>query len=1155
MRHPDLSLDDKYTKRDGSIFLTGIQALVRLALVQRWRDIAAGIDSAGFISGYRGSPLGGYDQQLQKAAEHLAAQNIRFQPGVNEDLAATAVWGSQQTNLFPGARVEGVFGLWYGKAPGLDRSGDAIRHANFAGTSPKGGVLAVVGDDPAAKSSSLPSQSEYSFMDLEIPVLNPANVREVLEFGLYGWAMSRYAGLWVGMIALADIMDSAATVSADQLSMRIHTPEPCAEFGDFAGGRSIRTGDEPQAKEARLRHFRLPAAQRFARLNRLDRITLNSSKAKLGIVATGRAYHDLRQAMQSLGISDADARALGLRIYKVGMSWPLEPEGLHEFATGLERILVIDHKRGVLESQIKAQLYSLPAASRPEILGKQDRDGAPLLDNVAMLGQTEIATALLRQLPESEIRARAERAHADIQTHRDFVATHLSSTQRTPFFCSGCPHNRSTKVPEGSRALAGVGCHYMAQIMDRDTDMVSQMGGEGASWIGQAPFTDERHIFVNLGDGTYFHSGLLAIRAAVAANVPITYKILYNDAVAMTGGQPIDGSLSVPQLIAQLRAEGVRKISLVSDAPEKHTAASDIPADIEIAHRNRFPAIQKKLRDYAGVSVIIYDQTCASEKRRRRKRGKMDEPPRRLFINEAVCEGCGDCSVQSSCASIEPVETEFGRKRRINQSSCNKDYSCLEGSCPSFVSVMNGDLAGADMAAEPPEIGAAIAALPAPAAQPVRDTCNILITGIGGAGVTTVGALLATAAHIDGLAAATLDMTGLAQKGGAVLSHVRIGAADMPINGPQVPEGQADLLLAGDMVVSAGEKTLTHVDRRRTQTVLNTHLSPTAAFIENTRTKYDAAEMTRTIAGNTARLHALEATQIAERWLGDGVYANMILLGMAYQRGLLPMLTRDAIAQAIGLNGTAVAQNLRAFDYGRLAAEQPDILYRADNVHPFPLSLDGLIARRRKHLGDYQDTAYADRYSRLVARVRAAESRIRPGHTALAEAVARNYAKLLAYKDEFEVARLYTDGRFADSLARQFKGKPKIKLHISPPLVARRDPDTGRPRKIAVGSWILPAFKLLARMKGLRQSPLNPFGWSADRRLEKALIAEYEDAIERILGRLTAENHETAVAIANLPDDIRGFGPVKQAAANATRHRAMQLLSQFTANRDLKEAM
>lgn len=1155
MQHPDLSLDDKFIKSDGSIFLTGIQALVRLALVQRWRDAAAGIDSGGFISGYRGSPLGGYDQQLQKAGEYLAAQNIRFQPGVNEDLAATAVWGSQQTNLFPGARVDGVFGLWYGKAPGLDRSGDAIRHANFAGTSPKGGVLAVVGDDPAAKSSSLPSQSEYSFMDLEIPVLNPANVQEVLEFGLYGWAMSRYAGLWAGMIALADIMDSAATVSANQLGLRIYTPEPRAELGDFAGGRSIRTGDEPQAKEARLRHFRLPAAKHFAWLNKLDRIVLNSPKARLGIAATGRAYHDLRQAMQSLGISDDDARRLGLRLYKIGMSWPLEPENLHEFAKGLERILVIDHKRGVLEAQIKEHLYSLPAASRPEVVGKRDRDGTPLLDNVAMLGQAEIGSALLRQLPESDIRARGERMLADIRSHREFVATHLSNTQRTPFFCSGCPHNRSTKVPEGSRALAGVGCHYMAQIMDRNTDMVSQMGGEGASWIGQAPFTDERHVFVNLGDGTYFHSGLLAIRAAVAANVPITYKILYNDAVAMTGGQPIDGSLTVPQLIAQLRAEGVGEISLVSDAPEKYSAAAEIPGDIEIAHRNRFPAIQKKLRDYAGVSVIIYEQTCASEKRRRRKRGKMDDPPQRLFINEAVCEGCGDCTVQSSCASIEPVDTEFGRKRRINQSSCNKDYSCQEGFCPSFVSVMNGELVGADATTETPEVSAALAALPAPDIRPAQDIYNILITGIGGGGVTTIGALLATAAHIEGLTTATLDMTGLAQKGGAVLSHVRIGAADMPINGPQVPEGQADLLLAGDLVVSAGEKTLTHVESKRTQTVLNTHLSPTAAFIENTRTKYDAAEMTRVIASNVVKLRTAEATQIAERWLGDGVYANMVLLGLAYQSGLLPMLSGDAIARAIRLNGTAVAQNLRAFNYGRLAAEQPDILFRADNVHPFPLSIDGLIARRRKHLKDYQDTAYADRYSRLVSRVRAAESRLRPGHTELTEAIARNYAKLLAYKDEFEVARLYTDRGFTDSLARQFKGTPKIKLHLSPPLIARRDRDTGRPRKIAVGGWVLPLFRLLARMKGLRQSRFNPFGWSADRRLEKALIAEYEQAVDQILGRLTAENHATAVTIANLPDDIRGFGPVKQAAANTARQRARQLLSQFTANRDLKEAM
>jgi len=1135
MAKRSVSLDDKYLQDEGRIYLSGIQALVRLPLMQRARDAAAGLSTAGFVSGYRGSPLAGLDQQLWKARAHLERAGVVFQPGLNEELAATAVWGTQQVGLHPGARQQGVFGLWYGKAPGVDRAADALRHANAAGTAPHGGVLLVAGDDHACKSSSYPTQSEFAMMHLEIPVLAPSSVQEVLDYGLHGWALSRHSGLWTSLIALTDLMDSSAVVEVAPTRPGIRLPHEGALRSDL----HIRPHDVPKEQEVRLRELRLPAALEYVRANSLDHVVFDTPRPRLAIVAAGKGFTDTRQALSDLGVDERSAAELGIRLVKVAMPWPLDAERVAQLTRGAECILVVEEKRPLIESQLKEHLYDARRDDRPLVVGKRDAQGAPLLARTLELDARSVARAIVSQLPAEAVSDRMDGHVAAIEAEAWTPPIAASSAERTPFFCSGCPHNRSTRVPEGSRALVGIGCHYMVQWMDRSSDHFSQMGGEGAAWLGQQPFTDEEHIFVNLGDGTYFHSGILAIRAAVSGGARITYKLLYNGAVAMTGGQPVDPELDVPQITRQLAAEGVERIVVVSDDPDRHRGRRDLAPGTRVEPRTQLDAVQKELREVEGVSVLIYDQACAAEARRRRKRGLEPEPNRRVFINELVCEGCGDCSTASNCLSVEPVETEFGRKRRINQSACNKDYSCLEGSCPAFVSVIGGQ----PRRRAPADVGTLIDALPMPRRAPTEGVYDIVLAGVGGTGVTTVAALIGMAAHLEGRGSAVLDMTGLAQKGGAVISHVRLADSPDWIHGSRIPQRGADLMLGCDLVVASGENGHGYLDPARTLSVLNTHLTATAAFVMDNATRYDTHHMRDRVRLASRDTRTLDASRIAEGMLGDAIGANLLLLGHAWQLGRVP-LSLDAIERAIELNGVAVEANRRAFALGRLAAHDPKVIddWTASEERPAGEgTLHDAIARRESHLVEYQDRAYADRYRALLDRVREAETKRAPGSRRLTTAVARNAFKLMAYKDEYEVARLHTDGRFLARLERELEGDYRVQLHLAPPAFAPRDPETGRLRKRAYGPWMLRAMRWLAKGKRLRGTRLDPFGYLAERRMERRLVADYERTVAELLGGLSASNHALACEIAELPEQIRGFDRVR-APAIARAERAREAL-------------
>lgn len=1134
-------LDDRYTLQDGRVFMSGVQALVRLPLIQKARDSAAGLNTAGFISGYRGSPLGGYDQELWRAKKLLEANDIRFQPGVNEELGATAVWGSQQVGLHPGARFDGVFGIWYGKGPGLDRAMDVLKHANAAGTSPHGGVLAIVGDDHGAKSSTLPHQSDHNFTAAFVPFLYPASVHEYVEYGLLGFAMSRFAGTWVGFKATADTVETSATVDLANERRQIIIPE----FDFPAGGVHIRPGDVWREEDWRLQRYKGFAAIAFAKANKLDRVIWDTPRPRFGIITTGKAYADVMEAMEELGIDQRVAADIGLRIYKVGMPWPLEPDGVRAFCEGLEEVLVVEEKREFIEHQLKWQLFNWRADVRPRIVGKHDEHGEWLLspDNELTPGVIAhvIAGRLQRFYDNETIRAKlaffAERARIN--------ETYVPPIKRTPYFCSGCPHNSSTKVPEGSRALAGIGCHIMALWMDRETDSFTQMGGEGVTWVGEAPFTDEKHIFVNLGDGTYFHSGILAIRQAIAAKVNVTYKILYNDAVAMTGGQKHDGELTVPQILQQLLGEGVARIALLTEDLSRYEGKR-LPGDIQPLDREELPRIQEEFRNTPGCTVIVFDQTCAAEKRRRRKRRQFPDPDKRVFINAAVCEACGDCSVQSNCVSVEPLETEFGRKRRINQSSCNKDYSCLKGFCPSFVTVEGAQVRKADAAKVD------TSALPQPALGTPGDGYNIFVTGIGGTGVLTVSAILGFAAHIEGKASTTADMAGLAQKGGAVYSHVRIADSNEHLLSPRIIAGAADLVLACDAVVAADKAAQNLMLPTRTAVVANADMAPTSDFVRNRDLDFRRSAVEKAIrnAANPNATSFVAADTVATALLGDAIGTNMLMLGFAWQQGLVP-LKLESLEAAIEANGVAIDFNRRAFALGRLLAHDPvrvrTMVEAAQGPVSEPLSqtLDELIERRVADLTAYQDAAYAARYRALVDKVRAAEARVAPDSTRLTEAVARSYYKLLAYKDEYEVGRLYSDGRFAKALQAQFASDYKLKVQLSPPLFARPDPATGRPKKYSFGPWILPVFGLLAKLKGLRGTPFDIFGYTAERKLERKLIRDFEASVDKLLAGLTRANLGLATEIAALPQDMRGFGPVKHAAIEKARAREAELWSRW----------
>ena len=1134
MRHTEVTLDDKFLLNEGRVFITGVQALLRVLMDQRRLDEAAGLNTAGFLSGYRGSPLGGLDQQAHRASKHLDAAQVVFKEGLNEDLAATAVWGSQQANLFPGAKYDGVFGMWYGKAPGVDRTGDAFKHANFAGTWGQGGVVAVAGDDHNCKSSTLPSQSEFAFQDFEMPVLSPADVQEVLDYGLMGYALSRFSGLWVGLIALADTMDSGMTIDVALERHRFVLPR----FDMPAGGLGIRLKDQPMDKERRLRSYKIPAALAFARANRIDRVTLASPRPRLGIACQGQAYKDVIEAFAAMGISPAQAADLGVSIYKIGMPWPLEPTGLRAFAAGLETLMVIEHKRPLIEGQARAALYDLPAQARPRIIGKTDEQGHPLLSDLGALSVAEVALAIADRLPPGP-HMDGVYDYLNRVSAAGVAAVSLSSDQqRKPFFCSGCPHNTSTRLPEGSRALAGIGCHYMASFSDPNTDLNSHMGGEGLSWVGAAPFTTEKHVFVNLGDGTYNHSGSLAIRAAVAAGANVTYKLLFNDAVAMTGGQAAESGFTPAQITRQLASEGVARTVIVADDPSRYEGVKDLAPGVEVKPRAELMAVQRALRDTSGVTVLLYDQVCATEKRRRRKRGKLAAAEERVIINPLVCEGCGDCSRASNCVSVEPLNTEFGRKRKINQSTCNQDYSCLDGFCPSFVT-----LEGAENphGAQLPALTADSTPLPTFEASPgVR---NIVFTGVGGTGVTTTASILAMAAHVDGKAASVVDMTGLAQKGGAVFSHVRIGENEESIVGGRTPAASAHVLIACDVMVAAGADALALYAKDRTVAFGNADLSPTADFVTDRDVRFDSGGMARRIAAAARSYDETPAHHMAESELGDAIFANMIMLGFAWQKGVIPISSR-ALYRAIRLNGVAAEQNLQAFEMGRRAAHDPERRGRreADVATPETLPLAELTAHRTRELAAYQNAAYARRYQDRVEAIGHLEADL--GSETLTRAVAVNLYKLMAYKDEYEVARLYADGRFDAYRSQSFQGG-KAKVWLAPPILGAKD-DQGHPRKIAFGGWMLDyGFPVLAKLKGLRGTALDLFGYSAERQMERGLIASYEADLERIARELTLERLALAVEIAQVPQDIRGFGHVKQASVGPAKAKREALWARW----------
>ncbi|HEV7816743.1 MAG TPA: indolepyruvate ferredoxin oxidoreductase family protein, partial [Janthinobacterium sp.] len=1137
-----ISLDDKYTLEHGRAFITGTQALIRLPMLQRERDLKAGLNTAGYITGYRGSPVTSVDMTAVKAKKHLDAHHVKFHPGLNEDLAATAVWGTQQTNLFQDARYDGVFSMWYGKGPGVDRCGDVFKHANNAGSSKHGGVLVLAGDDHAAKSSSTAHQSDHILNACGIPVLFPSSVQEYIDYGLHAWAMSRYTGLWVSMKCVTDIIESGAVVDFDPDRVQIVTPD---DFELPPGGLNIRWPDTVLEQEVRMNSFKWYAALAYARANKLNKIIWDSPQARIGIITAGKAYLDTRQALADLGIDEQAASDLGIRLYKIGMTWPLEADGIQHFACGLDEILVVEEKRQILEYALKEELYNLKDHERPRVVGKFDDTGEWsnkhrsghgdwLLPATYELNPALIARAIASRISnycaghpvEQRVRERIAFLEAKELMLNSVPAKPNPQTDRTPFFCSGCPHNTSTKVPEGSRALAGIGCHYMVLWMDRETSTFTHMGGEGVTWVGQAPFTNEKHVFTNLGDGTYFHSGILAIRAAVSAKVNITYKILFNDAVAMTGGQEFDGPLTPAILSRQIAAEGVSPIIVVTDEPEKYPAGYEWASGVTVRHRSELMDVQRELRDRPGVSAMIYDQTCASEKRRRRKRNEYPDPARRAVINEAVCEGCGDCSVQSNCLSVEPLETELGRKRQINQSSCNKDFSCTTGFCPSFVTVEGGALKKPKKAAS---AGAAdMPALPTPSIPGTGQPFGILVTGIGGTGVVTVGQILAMAAHVEGKGSSVLDMSGLAQKGGPVMSHVRLSDRQEDIHSTRVGTGAADLVIGCDLIVTASRDALSRMGEGRTWAMINSSGSSTAAFVKNPDWQFPGAaskeEITR--ACGAERVDFVDAGQIATALMGDAIATNMFMLGYAWQKGRVP-LSEKSIMKAIELNAVSVAFNKAAFNWGRSAAHDPAAVQKLAapaKVIEFKRTqtLDEIIIKRIELLTAYQDAAYANQYKSFVEQVRAAEATVvGDKHLRLTEAVARYFYKLMAYKDEYEVARLYTDGAFAKKIAGMFEGDIKLKFHLAPPLLARHNAQ-GELIKQEFGPWMMKAFGLLAKLKGLRGTAFDIFGHTAERKTERALIGAYRQTVSALLPELTAENLAQAVAIASIPEDIRG---------------------------------
>jgi len=1145
----NVSLDDKYDLSQTRVLVTGYHALIRALLMQKERDRRAGLNTGGFITGYRGSPLGGLDQQMMRAGRQLAASDIKFQPGLNEELAATALWGSQQAELRGEGKFDGVFGMWYGKGPGVDRSGDVFRHANLAGTSKHGGVIALMGDDHTAESSTTAHQSEFHFVDVMMPILNPAGVQEIVDYAQYGWALSRYAGVWSALKCMHETVESTGVIDGGLDRIQIVTPN---DFAMPPGGLNIRLVDTILGQEARLHDFKRDAMLAFVRANKLNRmITSGGRNPRMGIITTGKSYLDVRQAFDELGLDEVKCNEIGLRIFKIGCPWPIARQELAEFAAGLDLIMVIEEKRSLIEVQVREELYG--TANQPVCVGKKDEQGNWLFPVKGALDTNDIAVAIGERLLRFGGNEELSAAIARLRGAQRALAETTDVAARIPYFCSGCPHNTSTRVPEGSRAYAGIGCHFMAQWMDRRTLGFTQMGGEGANWIGEAPFSKREHVFQNIGDGTYNHSGYLAIRAAIASGVTMTYKILFNDAVAMTGGQANDGGLTVPQIAQQVAAEGARRVVVVTDEPWKYPKDTEWPKGLTIHHRDELDAAQRELATVPGVSVLIYDQTCAAEKRRRRKRGAFPDPDKRVVINDLVCEGCGDCGQKSNCVSVQPLMTEWGRKRTIDQSSCNKDYSCVKGFCPSFVTVHGAKLKKGESVAEP----AHWAALPEPSKPLANHPYSMIVTGVGGTGIVTLGAVLGMAAHLDGKGVGIIDMAGLAQKGGAVFSYIRIANTPEDIHAIRVSAGGADLVLGGDIVVVGNKKVLSAIKPGNTRVIVNTAEFLPGDFTRNPDFSLPTERLKRAITGaaGNANSHFVDASRLAVALLGNSIGANMFMLGYAYQLGALPV-SGEALEKAIELNGEAVAMNLAAFSYGRRAAIDPAAVQalvapaqtEANDSLKLSESFDEAIARREAFLTAYQSRRYARKYRALVNAVAKAEAEKTPGMTGLAEAVARYLFKLMAYKDEYEVARLYTDTGFLQRVRAQFDGDLRLEFHLAPPMLAKADPATGEPKKMSFGPWVLRLFGALKKFRFLRGTPLDPFGYSAERRTERQLIASYRALIETVLSELSPGNHATAVALASIPEKIRGFGPVKQRHLAAAKAEEVALLEQFKAS-------
>jgi len=1119
-------LDDKYDLTKERIYVSGTQALVRLTLMQKARDLAAGHNTAGYVTGYRGSPVGALDQQFQKAAKVLAPSDVVFQTGINEDLAATALWGTQQAQMRGEGKFDGVFGIWYGKGPGVDRTGDAFRHANLAGTSPLGGVLALMGDDHTCESSTTAHQSEFAMVDGMMPILNPAGVQEILDFGLYGWALSRYSGIWAGLKLVKDNVESTASIDGGLNRMAFVDPA----FDMPPGGINIRPNDSPLAQEARLHQFKLPAARAFLAANKIDQLVLRGGRsAQVGVIATGKSHLDVLQALEDLGIDEVRAAAHGLRLYKAGCTWPVDQGAIREFADGLSLVIVVEEKRGLIEAQIKEILYG--TANAPKIVGKADEEGRVLFQVPGALNSNQIGIAIGERLLAFSPSEDLENRVAFLRGLERALAETEDVASRMPYFCPGCPHNSSTHVPEGTRAYAGIGCHYMVQWMDRKTEGYTQMGGEGANWVGEAPFSTRDHVFQNIGDGTFNHSGSMAIRAAAASGVNITYKVLFNDAVAMTGGQRNDGGLTVPQIAAMVAAEGARRVAVVTDEPEKYPAATAWPDGTSIDHRDDLIRIERELAAIPGLTVLIYDQTCAAEKRRRRKRGEFPDPDKRVVINDLVCEGCGDCGVQSNCVAIQPLETEWGRKRQIDQSSCNKDFSCIKGFCPSFVTVHGARLKKGE------GVRPALPKLKEPPKKALNGTYGIMITGVGGTGVVTVGAILGMAAHIEGKGCGIIDMAGLAQKGGAVTSHLKLAPRPEDISTIRIAAGGADLVIGCDIVVAGTAKVLSTCDPAKTIAVVNTHQTLPGDFTRNAEFSLPGRRLEKAIRDYTLQGEALflEATEIAKALFGDSIAANLFMLGCAYQKGAVP-LDAETIEHAIELNGVAVKMNLEAFRWGRAAADDPNgVTALAEQAKtgaaPKDDTLQSVIDRRMAFLTDYQDKAYAARYEALLGKIRKAEKRLTGKYEDLARIAAVQLFRLMAIKDEYEVARLYSNGAFEAALGEQFESWDRLEYHLAPPLVARTNPETGRPDKISYGPRMATGFRFLAKLKRLRGTFFDLFGRTAERRMERQLLADYEGILNEIANKLDDGNHAAALALAAFPEKIRGFGPVKEASA------------------------